>query len=87
MVHSIFPTSSQMAAVFRFIEENYRQPITLCDIAQAIYLLQKTEQTIGQIAESIGYQDICHFSRYFRQFYGTSPQAWRNEHLCCVAAS
>lgn len=111
-LHSIFPASSQMAAVFRFIEENYWQPITLCDIAQAvgyspayltnlvrqqtgksvhrwlverrmaqaICLLQKTEQTIGQIAETIGYQDVCHFSRYFRQFYGTSPQAWRNEH-------
>ncbi|NHC37305.1 response regulator transcription factor [Scytonema millei VB511283] len=118
-LHSIFPATSQMAAVFRFIEENYWQPITLCDIAQAvgyspayltnlvrqqtgksvhrwlverrmaqaICLLQKTEQTIGQIAETIGYQDVCHFSRYFRQFYGTSPQAWRNEHRCRVAAS
>lgn len=118
-LHSIFPASSQMAAVFRFIEENYWQPITLCDIAQsvgyspayltnlvrqqtgksvhrwlverrmaqAICLLQKTEQTIGQIAETIGYQDVCHFSRYFRQFYGDSPQAWRNKHRCPVAAS
>lgn len=118
-LHSIFPASTQMAAVFRFIEENYWQPITLCDIAQsvgyspayltnlvrqqtgksvhrwlverrmaqAICLLQKTEQTIGHIAETIGYQDVCHFSRYFRQFYGTSPQAWRNEHRCRVAAS
>jgi YesN/AraC family two-component response regulator len=117
-LHSIFPASTQMVAVFRFIEENYWQPITLCDIArsvgyspayltnlvrqqtgksvhrwlverrmaQAICLLQKTEQTIGQIAETIGYQDVCHFSRYFRQFYGTSPQAWRNEHRCRIAA-
>jgi YesN/AraC family two-component response regulator len=118
-LHSIFPASTQMAAVFHFIEENYWQPITLCDIAQsvgyspayltnlvrqqtgksvhrwlverrmaqAICLLLKTEQTIGQIAESIGYQDVCHFSRYFRQFYGASPQAWRNEHRCRAVAS
>ena len=117
-LHSIFPASTQMAAVFRFIEDNYWQPITLCDIArsvgyspayltnlvrqqtgksayrwlverrmvQAICLLQKTEQTIGQIAENIGYQNVCHFSHYFRQFYGTSPQAWRDEHCCHVAA-
>jgi YesN/AraC family two-component response regulator len=118
-LHSIFPASSQMAQVFRFLEENYHQPITLGDVAQAagyspayltnlirqqtgksihrwlverrmaqaIALLLKTEHTVSKIAETVGYQDVCHFSRYFRQFYGTSPQAWRNEHRCTTAAS
>lgn len=117
-LHSIFPAASQMSAVFRFLEENYHQPITLCDVAQAvgyspayltnlvrqqtgksvhrwlverrmaqaIALLIKTENTVSQIAETVGYQDVCHFSRYFRQLYGTSPQAWRSAHRCAVAA-
>lgn len=55
-------------------------------MAQALLLLQKTEQTIGQISESVGYQDACHFSRYFRQLYGTSPQAWRSENRCQLVA-
>ena len=55
-------------------------------MAQATLLLQKTEHTIGQISESVGYQDACHFSRYFRQLYGTSPQAWRSEHRCQLVA-
>lgn len=116
---SIFPVDSQMSQVFRFIEENYQQQITLCDVAQAvgyspayltnlmrqqtgksvhrwlverrmagaIALLLKTENTVSQIAETVGYQDVCHFSRYFRQFYGTSPQAWRNTQRCREKAS
>ncbi len=118
-LNSIFPSSSQMNQVFRFIEENYHRPITLRDVAQAvgyssayltnlmrqqtgkslhrwlierrmaqaIALLLKTEHTVSQIAETVGYQDVCHFSRYFRQFYGTSPQAWRNAHRCAINAS
>lgn len=111
-LHSIFPPCPKMAAVFRFIEANYHQPISLGDIAQAVgyspayltnlvrqqtgksvhrwlverrmtqatSLLQETKSTVSQIAEEVGYQDVCHFSRYFRQFYGTSPQAWRSVH-------
>ena len=47
-------------------------------MAQALSLLQETEQAVNQIAQAVGYQDACHFSRYFRQLYGTSPQAWRS---------
>jgi YesN/AraC family two-component response regulator len=108
--NSIFPACPQMSEVFRFIESFYNQPITLCDVAQAVgyspayltnlmrqqtgksvhrwiverrmtqahSLLLETEQAVNQIAEAVGYQDACHFSRYFRQLYGTSPQAWRS---------
>lgn len=47
-------------------------------MTQALSLLLETEQAVNQIAEAVGYQDACHFSRYFRQLYGTSPQAWRS---------
>lgn len=49
-------------------------------MAQARSLLLKTEQPVGQISEAVGYQDACHFSRYFRQFYGVSPQGLRSAH-------
>lgn len=49
-------------------------------MTQAISMLMETEETICRIAETVGYQDVCHFSRYFRQFYGASPQAWRSSH-------
>ncbi len=47
-------------------------------MASARFLLLKTEQAVNQIAAAVGYQDACHFSRHFRQLYGTSPQAWRS---------
>lgn len=41
-------------------------------------LLIKSEQSIEQIAESIGYLSPGHFFRQFRQHYQTTPSAWRN---------
>lgn len=33
---SIFPACSQLSKVFQFIEDNYHQPINLCDVALAV---------------------------------------------------
>jgi AraC-like DNA-binding protein/DNA-binding NarL/FixJ family response regulator len=41
-------------------------------------LLIETDQIVEQIATQIGYQHTVHFFRQFRQFYGTTPQSWRN---------
>ena len=107
---SIFPSDPQLSEVFHFIEANYHQPITLCDVAQAVgyspayltdlvrrqtgqtvnrwivkrrmaqtcSLLLLTDQSVAQIAEAVGYQNAGHFFRQFRQYHGTTPQAWRN---------
>lgn len=109
---SIFPCDPQLKEVFDFIEANYHQGITLCDVAEAVgyssayltnrvarqtgetvnswivkrrmagarFLLQNNNQTIEQIAKALGYQNVCHFSRQFRQHHGLPPHAWRKEH-------
>lgn len=109
---SIFPCDPQLKEVFDFIEANYHQGITLCDVAEAVgyssayltnrvarqtgetvnswivkrrmagarFLLQSNNQTIEQIAKALGYQNVCHFSRQFRQHHGLPPHAWRKEH-------
>lgn len=110
--HSMFPATSQLSDVFRFIEANYHHSITLGDVARAVgyspayltnltrrqtgqtvqrwiikrrmaaarSLLLETNQDITQIAAQIGYHHVVHFFRQFRQFHGTTPQAWRNAH-------
>lgn len=47
-------------------------------MAQARLLLTTTAQSVGQIAEAVGYTDTSYFIRQFRQTHQASPQAWRN---------
>lgn len=44
---------------------------------RASSLLLETDQTVSQVAEIVGYQNIHYFFRQFRQYYGTTPKAWR----------
>jgi YesN/AraC family two-component response regulator len=44
----------------------------------ACHLLEETNKSIETISREIGYQDACHFSRQFRQYWKTTPQKWRN---------
>lgn len=47
-------------------------------MAAACSLLLETDQPVEQIAGQVGYHHAVHFFRQFRRFYGTTPQAWRN---------
>lgn len=47
-------------------------------MAAACSLLQETDQTIDQIAKSVGYRYAVCFFRQFRQSFGMTPQVWRN---------
>ncbi|MEH2003745.1 response regulator transcription factor [Nostoc sp.] len=49
-------------------------------MAGARFLLQNNNQTVEKIAKALGYQDVSHFSRQFRQHHGLPPQAWRKEY-------
>lgn len=49
-------------------------------MAGARLLLQNNNQKVEQIATALGYQNVCHFSRQFRQHHGLPPHAWRKEH-------
>lgn len=46
-------------------------------IAEALFLLRTTDLSIDRIAMAVGYQNTCYFFRQFRQYQGTTPQAWR----------
>jgi YesN/AraC family two-component response regulator len=50
-------------------------------------LLCDTDQTISQIATSLGYQNACHFSRQFRQHHGLPPQSWRKEYQLSLTSN
>ncbi|MUH00673.1 helix-turn-helix domain-containing protein [Scytonema sp. UIC 10036] len=110
---SILPNDPELKEVFRFIEANYNQQITLSDVAGAVgyspayltnlvrrqtgqtvqgwiierrmaaarSLLLETNERVDEIATRIGYYHTVHFFRQFRQYHGTTPQAWRRTQL------
>jgi YesN/AraC family two-component response regulator len=47
-------------------------------MAAARSLLLETDRMMEQIAIEVGYNNVVHFFRQFRQIHGTTPQAWRN---------
>jgi AraC-like DNA-binding protein len=47
-------------------------------MAEARYLLRETNQTIQQIAESVGYAHTGHFINQFKRLHGMTPSTWRS---------
>ena len=43
-------------------------------------MLVETELPVGQIAETLGFEDVQHVARYFRAGKGLSPLAYRKTH-------
>lgn len=43
-------------------------------------LLESDYASIGQVAESVGYSSIYHFSKMFRQYAGVSPTEYARQH-------
>ncbi|MBF2026505.1 MAG: response regulator [Oscillatoriales cyanobacterium C42_A2020_001] len=66
-----------------------KQWITERRMVEARSLLRHSAQSVSQIAEAVGYSDVCYFIRQFRQVHGESPQAWRKapEKVIGAAAS
>jgi AraC-like DNA-binding protein len=46
-------------------------------MAEARCLLMKTDCSVSEISERLSYSDTSYFIQKFRQFHGTTPQAWR----------
>ncbi|WP_019505212.1 AraC family transcriptional regulator [Pleurocapsa sp. PCC 7319] len=51
-------------------------------IAEASTLLLETNFSVEQIAFNVGYQNINHFYGQFRNYYQTTPGAWRDKQRC-----
>ena len=49
-------------------------------LTKAAELLVMTRRQVGDICESVGYQNQMHFSRAFKKMYGVSPREWRSGH-------
>ena len=57
----------------------YRMDLRL---SLAASLMAVHGQSVKTAAYSVGYLDLYHFSRVFKEKYGVSPRAWRNKNAC-----
>lgn len=47
---------------------------------RAQQLLKNPDLTVSNISERLGYKDTTNFTRNFKKYYGTTPQAFRSSH-------
>ena len=62
----------------QYTGETLHQYLISYRIARAIDLLITTDESINVIAAKVGFRDVCHFTRIFRQKTGQIPSAYRN---------
>lgn len=53
--------------------------VTLCRIAEAKRLLERTDCSINQIAEAVGFYDVNYFIRSFKKHTGLTPKKYKNQ--------
>ena len=56
---------------------SYRQLLDELRRDRALMLLERADQTVEEIAESLGYSDPANFNRAFRRWLGVAPSLWR----------
>ncbi len=59
---------------------HFRTYINTLRINLAIDLLAKTDKSIGEICQEVGFTDHSYFNRVFRQEKGMTPSEYRNKH-------
>ncbi|ERP31046.1 AraC family transcriptional regulator [Chitinivibrio alkaliphilus ACht1] len=70
-------TSKIPALLKKKYSMNFKQYLNMVRITEAKRLLLETEHQIVSIAHSVGYNNIPHFNRTFKQYTGLSPKKYR----------
>lgn len=81
LARAVSLSGSRFAHLFRReTGSSVMQTIHGVRLRQARRLLVTTEEPIGLIAESVGYNSAHYFSRHFKEQVGISPQQYRQQH-------
>lgn len=70
---------------FCYLYKNFFQTSPMKDLAVerftlARHLLETTGSSVQEIAQRVGYPDLCHFSKRYKAIHGISPGKSRNPH-------
>ena len=71
---------SYLSAVFKKeTGQNLSKFIKEYRMEKAKDMLENTHMKIVNISEEVGYPNVSYFCQSFREFYGVSPQKFRNQ--------
>lgn len=59
--------------------KTFRSYLNSIRIKNATELLRKSNSSITEIADAVGYRNVDHFERIFRKIYGVSPRRYRKK--------
>lgn len=62
----------------KYTGQTFKEIIHTQRMKQASLLLKKTPLAVYEIAEQIGYSNLTYFYKKFEEYYGVSPQTYRN---------
>jgi len=68
----------------KYLNHSIHQEIKLAKVRLITKMLLETSDTISEIAAKLGFVDVNHIARYFRDVEGISPVEYRKKNLCTV---
>ncbi len=78
LAERFFVSPSYLSRVFRQVTGlTLVQYINNVRIRQAMELLSKSNLSVSEVAEAVGYETQTHFSRIFKRFMGMTPMQYR----------
>lgn len=66
------------------LNNSIHQEIKLARVRLIIKMLLETSDSVSEIASKLGFIDVNHIGRYFRDIEGISPVEYRKKNLCAV---
>ena len=76
---ALYVSPAYLSKIFSIeMQETFSHYLQACRIKKAKERLKSTNDKIYEIAAGVGYSDVAHFSKSFKQFTGISPYQYRN---------
>jgi LacI family transcriptional regulator len=68
----------------KYLNHSIHQEIKLAKVQLITKMLLETSDNISEIAAKLGFADVAHIARYFKDIEGISPLEYRRKNLCAV---
>ncbi|MBQ7918352.1 MAG: response regulator [Lachnospiraceae bacterium] len=80
LARMVYMAPSYLSAVFKKeVGQNLSKFIKEYRMVKAKDMLENTHMKIVQVSEAVGYPNVSYFCQSFREFFGISPQKFRNQ--------